>query len=875
MQALRQRRSVGPDERGGALTRPRRAAVVAVAALVALGVAGGVNAAVDLGDPPARCVPAKAGDGCYGDGVTALSDTWTASFTVSPKVVHVGEKLTGEVTPLHSPLSWRWGFPGCADDAPTCTWVATAATNRWVVMSMGFGGLGGVEQDYYAVLGEDWAVSGTVRAADGSPLAGVTVTANGKTDARAVTNADGFYVLTLPKGTYEIAARAKVCVQPRRAGACSASGTVTLPGSRTVSFQAPSAGALRGTVRDHRGRPVPRVRIEATSADGERLTVATGTDGRYELPLPEGAYTVTAPAGQATPRDRYEPASVSVAIAAAAVTQDFTMANGDLMTLDSDRSVDPANGLRSSLPADGTSALLATARLVDARAVGLSGQPIDVSSLSWVAAPAGVPAPRAVFCGVDGSLLAPTAASSPLVAFGGPADRNGELVFRLFPGTVAGGASLEAHDRDDPTRAESFAVELLDLTREEEHPPLAPPSALEAENATDAEIVGWLRGAFATGLASSATTAGDLQDRLLDWFVEHPIPGLAVAPIHAGEAAAVLLYRAGSLAAVEAALAGGDPHALDTEARVVAIDRPALDDFRVLLPQAAIGATVTPAQDAVMPLAQWITGLHVSDPLDPITAAHGQPQRGRVRPWPQEELTFLGYPYPGDATAGWCLPPSPYATTVEAVGSGRGPQGGAPHAPVHLLARDAKGRLLGVDAKGKPRVEIPGGALVDGRLVLPRGAYTLSVTGTGRGAATVIVDRAGARASYELSVRKGVTGSVALTAAGAARPLAFGRTTVRASTGLRLTIAGLPARIAPGKAVALRLRVRDARGAVAAAVVTVRVGKATLAALTDQAGRATIELPAATGRTVAVRASAPAHAVATAVIPVRKPRTRS
>ncbi|MEZ5098977.1 MAG: hypothetical protein R3C15_04075 [Thermoleophilia bacterium] len=116
-------------------------------------------------------------------------------------------------------------------------------------------------------------------------------------------------------------------------------------------------------------------------------------------------------------------------------------------------------------------------------------------------------------------------------------------------------------------------------------------------------------------------------------------------------------------------------------------------------------------------------------------------------------------------------------------------------------------------------------------------------------------------------MRKGVTGSVALTAAGAARPLAFGRTTVKASKGLRLTIARLPDRIAPGQAVALRLRVRDARGAVAAAVVvTVRVGKATLEALTDRAGRATIELPAATGRTVAVRASAPAHAVGTAVI---------
>ena len=861
----------------------RTAALAAIAA--AFGAATDTAAAGQrsLGPPPHDCVRFE-----YDRSLTCLKQSRALTLSITPKVVSVGDTVTATVTAhFNGPVSWRWSglalgrqLPGCGPQilgegndrrtptsgTSTCTYRTTAPTNGWRTEILNHSTVQGgtFSRDYVAILGDEYGISGHIRDVNGAPLPGVVVGIRGPEDVRATTDQRGFYYALVERGRYEVGARARVCVIPIQNNRCSPGGTVRVPPSRTVDFQAPAQGAVRGTVLDHRGRPVGGVRIEATGGPANATqTATTRDDGTYELPLGPGSYTVGAPPRQVA-RDTYTPNAVPITVDQVPLQQDFRMENGDFLELDTEFS-DQANRLSSEFPINGTTGVLANATLKDARDRPVTDQRIEVGSPAWVAAPSGFPPPRAVFCGLNGELLAPTGSSTPLAAFAGPTDDAGQLAFKLFPGTTPGDASLEAHDAANPTRRDSFSVEFLRLQAETPGP-LPPPTQSETgENPFNAQLVDILGGA---GIPRAAISAADLQDRLLDYLTSRRMNGLAVAPIRAGENAAVLVYRPAALPEIEAFLGGqGDPVGLDDDARVISIDRFLLETanprfyvtlrqgYRVLLPGestfvSGLGEVdnLGPKYDSVMDVRQWITGTHRSEPTVPATPAHGQPVKGRVRPWPQEELTFFGGPYPSREL---CLPPDPFATEIDVFGNPARPRAAGATGP-RVLVKGPNGTVAGVDRRGRTVGRLPGAVVIgDGtrlRIKVPRGSYRLEVLG---GASALRVGTA-----FFGRVPRGATARLSRSGA---RAIKAGRRTIRARRGAPLRVTGIPRRVRAGRPISLTVRVRSPLGPVAGAIV--RAGDLTVAS--DAHGNAAIALPPLRRGRLAVRVTAPGHAAAT------------
>ncbi len=137
------------------------------------------------------------------------------------------------------------------------------------------------------------ALTGTVRAADGTPVgaADVTVPASaGGEIARVATGADGRYAVPLPTG-------GSFLLVVNSAGHRPAVTAVTVDDGRLErNFQLDVVGSLGGLVRDAAGRPRRGVTVTVVDARGDVAAVAvTGATGQYELAdLPPGDHTLTA-----------------------------------------------------------------------------------------------------------------------------------------------------------------------------------------------------------------------------------------------------------------------------------------------------------------------------------------------------------------------------------------------------------------------------------------------------------------------------------------------------------------------------------------------------------------------------------------------------
>jgi carboxypeptidase family protein len=264
------------------------------------------------------------------------------NFELSPRIVHVGETISGRITPAvhfgqNVLMTWPQGGLGAstfrrASSAPrppppttdwskipggdptpapdkrvcsgqadtrtvtTCTWKTTAPTHGWARARVGIGNppARGTEEDAYAVLADSYAIQGHVRLSNGRGMAGVVIDLAGATSSSMATRSDGFYFFLVPKGTHTVSVKAssQVCVEPREGERCSTIARVSVPGSRVVDFKASREGTIDGTVTDAKGKPVANATVRVVGPAGQIL--ATDDKGYFSARVPKGTYTVLA-----------------------------------------------------------------------------------------------------------------------------------------------------------------------------------------------------------------------------------------------------------------------------------------------------------------------------------------------------------------------------------------------------------------------------------------------------------------------------------------------------------------------------------------------------------------------------------------------------
>jgi subtilisin family serine protease len=119
---------------------------------------------------------------------------------------------------------------------------------------------------------------------DGSPIAGATVNAGGPT---AVTDGDGYYLMTLAVGTYDVSAS-----HPLYTTAVATDVEIEADATTVQDFELEPKGMLSGYVTDFdNGFP-----LDATVAADDGTWAETDDTGYYEMLLDEGTYDLTASA---------------------------------------------------------------------------------------------------------------------------------------------------------------------------------------------------------------------------------------------------------------------------------------------------------------------------------------------------------------------------------------------------------------------------------------------------------------------------------------------------------------------------------------------------------------------------------------------------
>ncbi len=142
-------------------------------------------------------------------------------------------------------------------------------------------------------------LSGTVKDASGSLIAGATVTFNpagGGTAQIATTNANGQYSLpTIPAGSYTGTAS----FLPAYGASPAQTVTITASAASTANFVLTAAtGTVTGRVIKADGTPIANASVIFTSGSPATVakTVTTAADGTYTATVPAGSYTLTATA---------------------------------------------------------------------------------------------------------------------------------------------------------------------------------------------------------------------------------------------------------------------------------------------------------------------------------------------------------------------------------------------------------------------------------------------------------------------------------------------------------------------------------------------------------------------------------------------------
>jgi hypothetical protein len=252
-----------------------------------------------------------------------MTDVRDTEFDFSSHFYRVGEIATATMT-----SGWQeWHFPGdlpgltlqeCTGDpnegGGTCRWRVTGRTG-WVA----HGGLlitvpgsnAYTENDFYAVIGEDYMIDGNITEFGPDPFdpnfdtehpaAGARVNIAGRSDDegplsfRQQANSDGYYYALFPKGTYTVSSSVGCVVGERP---CRSSKEVRLPGDQTVDFKE-EVFELSGKVESYNCSADPCTRqpwggLEMLAVRGGR-TSHTWTDGAgaFTMRLGKGTYALT------------------------------------------------------------------------------------------------------------------------------------------------------------------------------------------------------------------------------------------------------------------------------------------------------------------------------------------------------------------------------------------------------------------------------------------------------------------------------------------------------------------------------------------------------------------------------------------------------
>ncbi|HEV8434577.1 MAG TPA: carboxypeptidase-like regulatory domain-containing protein [Thermoanaerobaculia bacterium] len=142
-------------------------------------------------------------------------------------------------------------------------------------------------------------LAGTVTSTNGTPLAGITVAAyNGNGTRRGFTQTDsaGHYILSLPPGTYALAAfdttlKYVTTFYNNREGFGTADPlTVTVSQTTLANFTLAQAVQITGTVTASNGAPLENIIVNAYSNSGTVIGTTTDAAGHYQLVLRSEAY---------------------------------------------------------------------------------------------------------------------------------------------------------------------------------------------------------------------------------------------------------------------------------------------------------------------------------------------------------------------------------------------------------------------------------------------------------------------------------------------------------------------------------------------------------------------------------------------------------
>jgi subtilisin family serine protease len=141
-----------------------------------------------------------------------------------------------------------------------------------------------------APRGPTGTLTGTVTAGGGGPIANATITVEGPTKRRTLTDEMGVYSLQLPVGDYAVTASAFGYVSQTVSGVAVAEGATT---TQDFALNAAPSANLSGTVTDSTGAPVAgaKVTILATPIP----PAVTDAAGKYSFTgIPQGTYDVRA-----------------------------------------------------------------------------------------------------------------------------------------------------------------------------------------------------------------------------------------------------------------------------------------------------------------------------------------------------------------------------------------------------------------------------------------------------------------------------------------------------------------------------------------------------------------------------------------------------
>ncbi len=598
-------------------------------------------------------------------------------------------------------------------------------------------------------------------------------------------------------------------------------------------WNAPAREDLSGTVLEGDSDPMAGLEIIAREDEpqGHTYKIATGADGAFTFNLPAGNYIVAPRSPSGGPV--FNPAKRTVHLNQDVSGVNFVRAADELdMETSASRLID---GLWwTTATAGGAAKVVGTARLRNARNEPLRDRPVRIGAPYWDVAPPGSTEPEIVIC--DDSWRG----VYPGTGFERITDTAGKIRFTMLLGGSIGNFFLHAND---PSDAVVFDVERF--------------GQLGTYMGPNEDIVMTLQNAVKLGLPKpplAGTTQAGVQEGLLDWLLWYRFgeyvgaaaqsPWGEFGPIRNAEGShgGIVLYPSGNPGPLRRHLTDG-----------------------TALPGGYTTLAIPIKYVVVLGKPTWYVDFGGGAGLKDLAAwelEYGPARAGFAGRDGGDGPAWFGGPYP---------PPSTDAAARTAFN--RCVPGAAPrvagievHSPLRLLITDPNGNKFGYD-NGALVDEIggylvPGGKLRPATYIVPSGTYQVGLRGTGSGRAGLVarvpMDNGESVRAFSFGSRKGATGRLALTGAGAADSLKFDGRIVPAWKGLPLAVRGLPRQVLPRRRVKFAIRVVSRYGqAVEGALVAVTGKKISTRTLTNRLGNAALSFKSPRYGRVLVRVTAP------------------